>query len=156
VKLFINLKRLEKKCDGNITFRQYLLAEDKNFEFYEYEEFYSYFTNFVNKEYIQVSNTNQKVKRKIFLSSASNHAIHSIVPAEFIHKDLSLLLKFKVIKNESEIESAKRIHTRDSATLVEFFYQIDKHFSTSEKNSKDSIQFSPNLNEFELAKYVGK
>lgn len=156
VKFFINLKRLEEKCDGNITFKQYLLAEDKNFEFYEYEEFYSYFTNFVNKEYIQASNTNQKVKRKIFLSSASNHAIHSIVPVEFIHKDLSLLLKFKVIKNESEIASAKRIHTRDSATLVEFFYQIDKHFSTREKNSKDSIQFSPNLNEFELAKYVGK
>ncbi len=153
VKLFINLKRLEDKCDGGMTFKEYLLGEDNQFEFYEYEEFYDHFTNFVNKEYIQanLSNDSQKIKQKIFLSSSSNHAIHSIVPVEFIHKDLSLLLKLKVIKNEKEIESAKRVHTRDSTTLCEFFYQVDKHF-----NSKDSVLFDKNLNEFELAKYIGK
>ena len=157
VKLFINLKRLEDKCDEKMTFKEYLLGQDKSFEFYDYEHFYQYFATFVNENYIRgLNDSNQKLKQKIFLSSSSNHAIHSIVPAEFIHKDLSLLLKLKVIKNESEIESAKRIHTRDSATLVEFFCQIDQHFSSKGNGSKDSAVFGSDLNEFELAKYVGK
>ena len=145
-KLFTNLQRL-----GDL--REYLLGEDKNFEFYEYDEFYMYFRDFVNKDYVQKysSSDNEASKSKIFLSSASNHAIHAIVPAEFIHKDLSLLLKQKVIKNENEIESAKRIHIRDSAVLVEFFFKVDRHFD----GTGSANFFHADLNEFELAKYLG-
>ena len=163
-KLFINLKRIEDKCDELMTFKEYLLGEDKTFEFYEYEEFYSYFSDFINREYIQKYSSSEsrrrssvddkKTKKKIFLSQSSNHALHSLVPGEFIHKDLSLLLKLKVIKNENEIESAKRIHIRDSKVLVEFFYQIDRHFN-GENSSKDTVLFNQDLNEFQLAKYVG-
>lgn len=107
IKLFTNLKRLDDKCDngGMMTFKDYLLGEDKYFEFYEYEEFYGYFEIFAKNIL--------KDNKKIFLSSTSNHFLHSIVPSEFKHTDMSLLLKLKVIKSENEIQSAKRIHTLD-------------------------------------------
>ena len=144
-KLFTDLNRLNAVCDSSSqqTFRQYLLDEEKNFEFYDYDEFYSYFADFVKKVYTETN------KKKIFLSSSSNHAIHSLVPSEFIHKDLSLILKAKVIKNKSEIESARAVHVRDSASLVEFFCLLDKQFEQTSENL-----FGVELNEFDLAKYV--
>ena len=161
IKLFTNLKRLDDKCNESVTmtFKEYLRNEDENFEFYEYNEFYRYFSSFVNKTY-SLANKDIKNKEKIFLSSSSNHVIHSSLPLEFIHKDVSLLLKLKVIKSENEIQSAKRIHIRDSSMLVEFFYQIDKHFKCNESNcskhDSNARIFEEDLNEFELAQYLGK
>ena len=64
--------------------------------------------------------------KQVFETANKYHFLHSIVPSEFKHTDMSLLLKLKVIKSENEIQSAKRIHTRDSAMLVEFFYLVVK------------------------------
>lgn len=50
--------------------------------------------------------------------------------------------------------------TSDSAMLVEFFYEIDKHFNTTCLRglncSRKGSLFDEKLNEFELAKYLGK
>ena len=127
------------------TIRAYLLDEDDNFEFFEYENFYDYFYKFVQSEY--VNNNADGSKKKVFLSSSSNHAIHSWVPTEFIHKDMSLIAKYKIIKNASEIEAAKLIHKTDSARVVEFFYKIDKQFEPGNNISYFGLK---ELNEFNL------
>lgn len=109
VKLFTNTNRLDGKClleNGlESTVRSYLLDEDNRFEFYEYDQFYTYFYKFVQDEYIRKDNG--KNNTKIYLSSQSNHAIHSWVPSDSVHKDMSLVAKAKIIKNIHEIEAAK-------------------------------------------------
>jgi Xaa-Pro aminopeptidase len=112
VRLFTSRKRLEGKCmlenNSESTIRSYLLEEDDKFEFFEYDEFYSYFYKFVQDEYVK--KTGKDVlsnNKKIYLSSQSNHAIHSWVPIDSVHKDMSLVAKAKIIKNETEIEAAK-------------------------------------------------
>lgn len=126
------------------TFKTYLQTQDPDFEFYDYEEFYTYFEDFVRKEIIST-------KSKIFLPSSANHFIHSKVPNALILKDLSLVARVKVIKNSSEIESAKRIHIRDSVSLVEFLYKLDKHFKPN--NTIDYFNLNE-LNEFTLGEYL--
>ena len=81
------------------------MDEDNRFEFYEYDQFYTYFFKFVQDEYIRKDNA--KNNTKIYLSSQSNHAIHSWVPIDSVHKDMSLVAKAKIIKNKHEIEAAK-------------------------------------------------
>lgn len=125
LKLFTDLNRLYTSESGQI--RQLLVEQEPNLEFYEYDEFYSYLDEFVKREII----TNG---RKVFLSNSSNHFVHSLVPLALVHKDLSIVAKLKIIKNLNELESAKRIHTRDSITLVELFYKLDKHFEPSKFN----------------------
>lgn len=91
------------------------------------------------------------MKRKVFLSSNSSHAIHCVVPKEYVYKDMSYLAKLKQIKNASEITAAKRIHTRDSTLLVEFFYLIQNHFKHSTlKNDFEEKK----LDEFSLGHYL--
>ena len=60
--------------------------------------------------------------------------------------------KLKQIKNLSEIEAGKRIHIRDSALLVEFFYLIQNHFNSTTLGEV----FNQNhvLNEYNLAQYL--
>ncbi len=130
-------------ADG-CNFKTYLLNED-TFEFYEYEEFFNHFEKLIKAVCVG------EEKKKIFLSSNSSHAIHSIVPQQFVYKDMSYLSKLKQIKNSSEIEAGKRIHIRDSTLLVEFFYLIQNHFQhkTLQEYFKD-IQ----LNEYNLAQYL--
>jgi Xaa-Pro aminopeptidase len=137
-KLFTELNRL------NDEHRAYLRGES-NFEFYGYKEFYSFFEQFVQKEYVHAASK----KQKLFLSSNSNHAIHSALPQEFVYKDLSILARLKIVKNDAEIESAKGIHIRDSVTLVEFFHLLDRQFSKNQSVFKEH-----ELNEFELGKFV--
>jgi len=50
----------------------------------------------------------------------------------------------RVTKNPSEIAGARRIHTRDSVVLVEFFYKLQQDFSS----------FNPELNEYTLGKHL--
>jgi Xaa-Pro aminopeptidase len=115
VKLFTNTKRLDGKCmlENNVesTIRSYLLGEDDKFEFYEYDEFYNYFYKFVQNEYVKKEGkNNENNNKKIYLSSQSNHAIHSWVPLDSIHKDMSIIAKAKIIKNHEEIEAAKSMN----------------------------------------------
>jgi Xaa-Pro aminopeptidase len=137
-KLFTKLNRLGDE------FRAYL-SNESFFEFYDYDEFYPFFDQFVQKEYVHAASN----KRKIFLSCNSNHAIHSALPQKFVFKDLSILARMKIIKNDAEIESAKNIHIRDSLTLVEFFYLLDKQFIKNQ-----SVFRQNELNEFELGKLI--
>ena len=57
----------------------------------------------------------------------------------------------KQIKNSSEIEAAKRVHTRDSTLLVEFFYLVQNHFR---KNTLQEYFHNLELNEFSLASFL--
>lgn len=129
LKLFTDLSRLESSGDGAI--RRQLLDQEPKCEFHEYHEFYSYLENYVRNEIVPAG-------LKVYLSNSSNHFVHSLVPPELVHKDMSLVAKLKIIKNSSEIESARRIHVRDSVTLVELFYKLDKHFGPSNKKSQKS------------------
>jgi Xaa-Pro aminopeptidase len=143
VKLFTHLSRLNEEI------KSYLVNEEANIEFYEYDTFYAKFKEFAQEEYgIPAANN---LSRKIYLSSMSNHAIHSLIPnTSLIFKETSYLNKLKVIKNSCELEASKRAHIRDSAVLCEFFYSIQKHFdSTTPKN-----MFDFELNEFSLAMYI--
>lgn len=144
-KLFTDIERLNETYVNRKTFKDYLMAED-NFEFYNYENFLKFFQQFVHDEFIEKYKTETKCLKKIFLSSSSSHAIHSSVPVKFIHSETSYLTKLRTIKNHSEIEAAKRIHTRDSLLLVEFFYKLQ----TYDFISKDHFNFE--LNEFNLGK----
>ena len=138
-KLFTDLKRLLPEL------RAYLKKHEENFEFYEYEEFYSFYEQFVR-------NVNQRGK-KIYLSSLSNHLIHSLVESNaFIHKELSIIAKLKFLKNSREIELARSVHLKDSAVLCEFFYKLDKQFS--ENNESNQFEGVKILDEFEVAKYL--
>lgn len=47
-KLFTNSERLNQSNENSETFKTYLLSQDPNFELYNYEQFYTYFENFVN------------------------------------------------------------------------------------------------------------
>ena len=140
-KLFTDVTRLTNAV------RAYLLAECEHFEFYPYEHFYEHFGRFVD----EVSSAAGDSAAKIFLASWSNHAIHSMVPARLVHKDLSLIVKSKIVKNESEIAAARRVHARDSLVLVEFLCAVDKHFDA---NSNQRLPDSVKLDEFGLAKCV--
>lgn len=53
VKLFTNLNRLNEKFAENSSFKSYLLEQDSNFEFYEYEEFFASFENLIKSEFIE-------------------------------------------------------------------------------------------------------
>lgn len=119
LKLFTDLTRLDDEI------RLALLEQEPNLELHDYDAFYSYLETFIQKEIVGGSG------RKIYLSSSSNHFVHSLVPANLVHKDLSIVAKLKIIKNPSELESAKRIHVRDSVTLVELLYKLDKQFEPS-------------------------
>ena len=132
--LFTDLNRLD---EGEAS---YLSSQD-NFEFIEYEQFFSEFKVFIQRRFVAVKN-----KNKIFLSSSSSHAIHSLVPAEYVHKDVSYLTKLRGIKNTNEIEAARQVHIRDSALLVEFFYKLQTHFSGRANH------FDFEMNEFNVAK----
>lgn len=146
IKLFTKLYRLNEKFNDTTSFKSYLLDENPGFEFFEYEEFFPHFERLAKNEII-------KNNKKIFLSSNSSHAIHSLImPTELIHKDLSYLSKLKQIKNLSEIEAGKRIHIRDSTLLVEFFYLIQNHFNSTTLGEI----FNQNhvLNEYNLAQYL--
>lgn len=122
LKLFTDLARLDASGAGEI--RRALQAEEENLELYEYDHFYAYLESFLAQEIVSAG-------RKVFLSGQTNHFVHSLVPLELVHKDMSLVNKLKIIKNPSEIESAKTIHIRDSITLVELFYKLDKQFDPS-------------------------
>lgn len=135
--LFTNLSRLDQNLEN------YLKEQDKNFEFFEYEEFYSTLENYVDQEIVNKKN-------RIFLSSTSNHFIHSLIPNDFGVEDLSIIAKLKCIKNQSEIEAAKKIHIRDSVVLTEFLYQLDSSFK-GKNLIEDNI-----LNEHDLAEYLDK
>lgn len=135
--LFTNLSRLDQ------SLRDYLKEQDKNFEFFEYEEFYSIFENYVCQIIVNDKN-------RVFLSSTSNHFIHSLVPSDFIIHDLSIVAKLKCIKNQSEIDAARKIHIRDSVVLTEFLYQLDTSFK-----GKNLIE-EKILNEHDLAEYLDK
>lgn len=67
---------------------------------------------------------------------------------QFVHKDISFLTKLRIIKNPSEIESARSIHIRDSVVLVEFFHKIQNFDFTR----TDYFDFE--VNEFNLGKYL--
>ncbi|CAF0826419.1 unnamed protein product [Brachionus calyciflorus] len=134
-KLFTNLNRF----DDNL--KNALNEKDANFEFYEYDEFYNFFENYIRHELVGKS-------QKILLSSSTNHFIHSLVPINLIQQDLSILAKLKCIKNNCEIESAKKIHIRDSAVLTEFLYKLDWTFKNKELIEKNV------LNEHDLAAYL--
>ena len=137
-KLFTNLTRLDAKCDDNMSFREYLLSEESKFEFYEYDEFYDYLRRF-----------GESGERRIFLSSTSNHLIHSLFPSNAIHKDASYVTKLRVIKNSAEISAAKRIHARDSRLLVEFFYAMATNFGMA-----DSYRLDAQPTEFHLGQML--
>lgn len=88
------------------------------------------------------------------MNSSSNHFIHSLVPSELVHKDLSLIAKLKVVKNLAEVESAKQVHLRDSVVLVEFLFKLDKHFKSSDNIENKYFDGLNDLNEFTLGKYL--
>lgn len=134
--LFTKLSRL------NESLRSYLKEQDENFEFFEYENFYSYFETYAQE---LVKNNN-----RILLSTTSNQFIHSLAHSDFVIEDLSILAKLKCIKNKSEIEAARKIHIRDSVVLTEFLYQLDSNFK-GKCLIEDKI-----LNEHDLAEYLDK
>lgn len=121
LKLFTDLERLEASESGAV--KRALLEQEPRLELYTYGQFYTYFEDFVKREIVD-----SPQPRKIFLSSSSNHFVHSLVPFDLIQKDMSLVARLKIIKNQNEVNSAKAIHIRDSITLVELFYKLDKHF----------------------------
>ena len=61
---------------------------------------------------------------------------------------MSFLTKQRIIKNPSEIESARRIHIRDSVVLVQFFYQVQNY------DFKQSNHFDFEVNEYNLGKWL--
>lgn len=122
LKVFTDLTRLDSSSP---TIRQDLCQQaGENLEFGEYGHFYQFIEEFMTKEIVQAN-------RKVFLSGQTNHFIHSLVPHDLVHKDMSIVNKLKIIKNANEIEAAKRVHVRDSVTLVELFYKLDKQFDPS-------------------------
>ncbi|RNA06073.1 xaa-Pro aminopeptidase 1 [Brachionus plicatilis] len=135
--LFTKLSRFSEHL------KSHLKEQDLTFEFFEYEDFYSYFQGYVSQELI-------KRQHRILLSSSSNHFIHSLVPNELIVEDLSILSKLKCVKNQSEIEAAKKIHIRDSVVLTDFLYKLDACFK-----GKSLIEEKV-LNEHDLAEFLDK
>lgn len=129
LKLFIHLARLDK------VVKEYLLNEEPEIELYDYDEFFSIYKEFCNKF---INETN-----KIWLCPRSSHAIHAVPKENSIFKDLSQVAKLKIIKNNNEIVSSKMAHIKDSVTLCEFFYWLNKNINS---NTNDEL-----LNEYYLA-----
>ena len=130
-KLFTKLDRIEE-------FKDYLLNEDPNFEFYDYQLFFPHFAEYIESE-IQYND----IKTKVLLSGTTSHAVFALIPEEFVLKEASYVDKLKVVKNESEIESAIKVHLRDSVVLVELFH-------------KALTQFDPNWDEYNFAEMVNE
>jgi Xaa-Pro aminopeptidase len=139
-RLFTRLERLTDEL------RAYLLEVDK-FTFHAYDEFYVYYEQLVRGENL--------TGKRIFLSSLSNNLIHSMVPSSVcVHKDLSIVAKLKMIKNERELHLAHHVHLKDSAVLCEFFYKLDEQFSIG--NSGGVKQQFADLSEFEVAEFLDR
>jgi Xaa-Pro aminopeptidase len=81
--------------------------------------------------------------------------IHALVrDKDRIQKDLSIVNKLKLIKNNSEIELGKQVHLKDSAVLCEFFYKLDSHFTHHSSTSLNHFENVKELNEYEVAEYL--
>jgi Xaa-Pro aminopeptidase len=138
LQLFINLNRLTDDI------RSYLLNQEANIEFFEYESFFSEFQNFYKNEFL-----NDQIRKtsKIWLCPRSSHMLHSLVDDKYLHKEISYLTKLKIIKNQNEIEASKYVHIKDSAVLCEFWHWIEKLMENYDSLGDD-------FNEFNVAKYL--
>lgn len=150
VKLFTNLDRLD---NPSLNLRASLATtnddeNNSNFQFYEYDQFYTFFEKFVQNEIVPHG-------RKLHLSNTSNHFVHSLVPNELIAKEMSIVGKMKIVKNASEVASAKKIHIRDSITLTEFLFNMDRHFdpSNDQPPRRDYLGLNE-ITEFHVAEYL--
>ena len=140
LQLFINMNRLTDDI------RSYLLNEEPNIEFFEYDIFYQEFRSFYTNEFL-VEQKKSAHDSKIWLCPRSNHMLHSLVDEKYLHKEISYLTRLKIIKNKNEIEASKQCHIKDSAVLCEFWHWI-------ENKMKDYSNLGEDFNEFNVAQYV--
>lgn len=140
LKLFTDLARLTEPLRTSLSSQ--FDEPAKQLHLHNYAEFYSYFEAYVTREIVPHG-------RRVYLSSQTNHFVHSLVPVELVYKDLSIVAKTKIVKNPSEIAAAKQIHARDSATLVELFYKLDKQFESGMALRLDLIQIFSHFNPFD-------
>lgn len=138
-RVYTNLSRVDQEIRG------YLEQQEENVQVLDYVDFY--------QDYKKLITSGPYANKRIYLSSTSNHLVHSLVPnSSLIFKDLSIVAKLKMIKNAKEIELARAIHLRDSVILCEYFYKLDKQFCDLEKkNHFESVQ---ETTEHELAEYL--
>jgi Xaa-Pro aminopeptidase len=106
--IFTHLSRLTPEI------KTFLSAEGEKFKFAEYDQFYSSLSELVN------DGSNDK----IIVNPQCNHVVHSLIPSLRCHNDISYLNRLKIIKNKNECDAARRIHLRDSVTLVKFFHYL--------------------------------
>ncbi len=126
----------------NNGIRSYLLSEEQNIEFFEYDCFYTQFENFYRNDFLS-----NEINMKIWLCPRSNHLLHSMVDEKYLLKEISYLNKLKVIKNKNEIEASKSVHVKDSAVLCEFFYWIENQMKHYDSLGED-------FNEYNVAQFV--
>ena len=138
LQLYIDLNRLTDEI------RSYLLNEEPNIEFFEYDSFFQEFQNFYKNEFL---NDQQRKASKIWLCPRSSHMLHSLVDEKYLHKEISYLTKLKIIKNKDEISASKFVHIKDSAVLCEFWHWIENQMKNYESLGED-------FNEFNVAKYL--
>ncbi|KFD70101.1 hypothetical protein M514_02259 [Trichuris suis] len=129
VSLFIHAEKVSAEL------KQYLTDPWMTVTLEPYDSVHKYLTLLASRKDVQ----------RIWIPPETNYALYSAVPQQIRFVDQSPVLNMKAIKNETEINSMREAHVKDSVALCMFFHWLEKqilevHSCVTELSAAEKIE----------------